>query len=657
MGIFRIYILILISTAFFLLSCKREKISTSTDILQLVSVKIGINYLSLESDNNDIPVDKSIIISFNSVLDTFTVAENVLLTGETAGEVISTLNYIDDFKTIVLDPLSELKNQENYTLKISNGIKGEKGESFPGITYIFRTIGGQLFIDAIRINGKNFNTTSPLLNINREQVNIEVKFSEALDASDYEAYFALSGGGHVNYSISQDSSRISVSNTTSLLGWYQYYFTISDNLTTPSGAVFNGFINSFYTRVDSSLKFPLISDDELLTLIQQQTFHYFYHFSHPVSGMTRERNTSGDVVTTGGSGFGIMALIVGIEREFISRSDGLSQLDKILGFLENCDRYHGAWPHWLNGSTGSTIPFSALDDGADLVETSFMVEGLLTMRQFLDTTITYEKNLVNRINTLCNGVEYDWFTRGENVLYWHWSPNNGWAMNMKIEGYNETLITYILAGSSNTHPVSADVYKMGFTRNGDIENGRSFYGYTLPLGADYGGPLFFTHYSFMGLDPRNLKDELASYWQQNVNHALINWAYCSTNPKGFPGYTAYSWGLTASDNPWGYSAHSPTNDLGVITPTAAISSIPYTPDQSIDAIRFFYYILGDKLWGEYGFYDAFDVKENWWADTYVAIDQGPIICMIENYRTGLLWDLFMSNPEVQSGLTKLGFTY
>jgi hypothetical protein len=138
---------------------------------------------------------------------------------------------------------------------------------------------------------------------------------------------------------------------------------------------------------------------------------------------------------------------------------------------------------------------------------------------------------------------------------------------------------------------------------------------------------------------------------------MINWKYCEDNPRNYVGYSAECWGLTASDNQSGYSAHSPTNDLGVISPTAAVSSIPYTPDQSMAAIKHFYYMLGDRLWGEYGFRDAFNVSAGWWASSYLAIDQGPMICMIENHRTGLLWDLFMSAGEVQAGLNKLGFTY
>jgi hypothetical protein len=401
-----------------------------------------------------------------------------------------------------------------------------------------------------------------------------------------------------------------------------------------------------------------LTDEKLLDLVQQQTFKYFYDFAHPASGMALERNTSGDIVTSGGSGFGVMALIVGMERGFITRQDGLMQVGKILDFLETCDRFHGVWPHWLNGATGEVVPFSPKDDGADLVETAFMVQGLITLRQYLNEEEASENALITRINDLWRQVEWDWFTRGgQEVLYWHWSPDFAWEMNHAIRGHNETLIVYVLAASSPTHAIDSLVYHRGYARNGDIVNGADYFGINLPLGENFGGPLFFSHYSFLGLDPRNLEDLYANYWEQNVNHSLINRQHCIQNPNSFIGYSPNCWGLTASDNHQGYSAHSPINDLGVITPTAAISSIPYTPAHSLQAIRHFYYEYGDSLWGEYGFHDAFNLSENWWASSYLAIDQGPIVVMIENYRTGLLWDLFMSAPEVQQGLIKLSFSF
>ena len=261
------------------------------------------------------------------------------------------------------------------------------------------------------------------------------------------------------------------------------------------------------------------------------------------------------------------------------------------------------------------------------------------------------------IDSLWNEVEWDWFRQGgKNVLYWNWSPNYGWAVNVPVQGWNETLITYVLAASSTTHAIPKTVYDSGFTRNGAMVNGNSYYGYALPLGEPYGGPLFFEHYSFMGIDPNGLSDAYANYQTQTVNHSKINYEYCKANPKKYYGYSDSCWGLTASDIKNGYSASSPTNDLGVIAPTAAISSMPYTPTESMQALKFFYYKLGDKTWGEYGFKDAFDLNETWFADSYLAIDEGPIIAMIENYRTGLVWNLFTSCPEVKAGLQSLGFS-
>ncbi len=401
-----------------------------------------------------------------------------------------------------------------------------------------------------------------------------------------------------------------------------------------------------------------LTNEVLLEKVQHQTFKYFYDFAHPVSGMTRERNSSGDIVTSGGSGFGLMVLIVGMERGFITREQGLEQIEKMVGFLESCDRYHGVWPHWLNGATGDVVPFSPKDNGADLVETAFMIQGLIAVRQYLFQNNPAEKALADRINTLWQEVDWEWFTRGgEEVLYWHWSPEFEWEMNHAIRGHNETLIVYVLAASSPTFPIDATVYHDGYARNGEIKNGNSYYGIELPLGEELGGPLFFSHYSFLGLDPRKLEDRYANYWDQNVAHSRINREYCKENPKGYKGYSKVCWGLTASDNHQGYSAHSPTNDLGVITPTAAISSIPYTPEASLEAIRHFYYEYGDSLWGIYGFHDAFNLSEVWWADSYLAIDQGPIVVMIENFRSGLIWDLFMSAPEIQEGLQILRFEY
>lgn len=404
-----------------------------------------------------------------------------------------------------------------------------------------------------------------------------------------------------------------------------------------------------------------LSDNDLLELVQKQTFRYFWDFAHPVSGLARERsnesfNYGNEVVTTGGTGFGVMAMIVAAERGWQPRDSIAARLLKMILFLEKADSYHGIFPHWYNGSTGKTIPFSRKDDGADLVESSFLFQGLLCVRQYFTKDNPIENALRNRINNLWRQAEWDFFTRdGREVLYWHWSPNNGWAMDFELRGYNEALITYIMAASSPRYSIRPEVYHQGWAAGRNFLNKRTFYDVKLPLGPDFGGPLFFTHYSFLGLNPKGLTDRYADYWEQNTNHTLINYRYCVDNPKKFKGYGENAWGLTSSDTPDGYRGHSPTDDVGTITPTAALSAFPYTPDKSMKALRHYYDDLGDKIWREYGFVDAFNESQNWYASSHLAIDQGPIIIMIENHRTGLLWNLFMSCPEVSEGLKKLDF--
>ena len=402
-----------------------------------------------------------------------------------------------------------------------------------------------------------------------------------------------------------------------------------------------------------------LSDSALLDLVQRQTFRYFWDFAHPVSGMARERSNTDagyghETVTTGGTGFGIMSVIVATERGWISRDTAARFMLKMVNFLLKANSYHGAFPHWMDGATGKTIPFGRKDDGGDLVETSYLFQGLLCARQYFNQNTPAENEFRNKLQWMWAGIEWNWYTHEQEVLYWHWSPNNGWAMNFPVRGFNECLIMYILAASADQYPVTAAVYHRGWAESNFFKNGKEFYGYKLPLGFDYGGPLFFSQYSFLGLDPRGLKDRYADYWEQNKNHTLINRAYCLDNPKKFKGYGENCWGLTASDTYDGYNAFSPTNDNGTITPTAALSAFPYTPEYSMKALKHFYFDLGGKIWGDYGFTDAFNETQNWYAKSYLAIDEGPIVAMIENYRSGLLWKLFMSCPEIRRGLVKLG---
>ncbi len=505
-----------------------------------------------------------------------------------------------------------------------------------------------LFVDEIRMTSNNSSLPPTPLNLKAKA------YQRHIDIS----WDTVSAQGYNIYRIDSSKYKLigSVSGTTNL--YCDFVDTTGVSFAYRITA-YNGSLAESQPTSDVTATTKNLTDDELLTMVQEASFRYFWNYGHPVSGLARERLSSGNTVTTGGSGFGVMAMLAGIERGFITRDEGAQRMLKILNFLAKADRFHGAWPHWLNGETGKVIPFSTYDDGGDLVETAFMVQGLLAARQYFKNDNDNEKNIRALITTLWESVEWDWYrqTSTSSYLYWHWSPNYAWQINMKIQGWDEAQIVYLLAIASPTHAIPASCYKNGWAGSSSYRNGNSFYGIPLYLGSNYGGPLFFAHYSFLGFDPRNKKDSYTNYFNQNKNHTLINRAYCIANPQMFPGYGANCWGLTASDDPFGYLAHEPTsnNDNGTISPTAALSSMPYTPTESIAALKEFYNVYGKNLWGVYGFKDAFNVWKSWYAGSYLAIDQGPIVVMIENYRSQLLWNNFMANSEIKPMLDSVGF--
>lgn len=515
------------------------------------------------------------------------------------------------------------------------------------------------FTASFTVNGSNNGS------LNYAQLNLEpqvkLTFSEAIDPATIPAgiSFTNAAGVAVPYTTiaAAANKELTIKTANKLDAFASYVLQLSNALKTPIGGVLgNPFGISLRIGIDSSRKFPAISDNQLLDKVQQQTLRYFYDFGHPTSGLARERNTSGDLVTSGGSGFGIMALIVGAERNFIPKPDVFARMQKIVGFLKNTAvTVKGAFPHWLNGNTGAIIPFSSQDNGADLVETSFLIQGLICAKQYYSGSGA-EATLRADIKTIVDRVEWDFFrkTPAEDQLYWHYSPTGAFAINLRVRGWNESLMTYVLAAASTTHTIPQAVYTAGWANNGGMRNGNPYFGISLPLGPAFGGPLFFEHYSFQGINPRGLTDVYANYETQTKNHALINYNYCKSVPTN--GYSDSIWGLTASDIPGGYTASSPTNDKGVIAPTGALASFPYTPTESMAALKFYYYVLGDRIFKEYGFVDAFSVRDGWFASSFLAIDQGPIITMIENHRTGLLWNLFTSDPEVKAGMLKLGFS-
>jgi len=417
------------------------------------------------------------------------------------------------------------------------------------------------------------------------------------------------------------------------------------------------------------------TDAQLIEMVQKDALKYFWDYAESGSKLARERyhtdNPSQDanIVTTGGSGFGLMTILVGIKNGYISRAEAVSRLATSLNFLQNANRFHGAWPHWINGTNGQVVPFSQKDNGGDLVETSFLAQGLICVREyFKNSSDASELAISQKADALWKGIEWNWYTQNPaapNMLTWHWSPNYDWQMNMPLRGFDETLITYIMAAASPNYSIDKPVYQQGWARSGSIKNTGSQFG--LPVVVNHNGangtvgPMFWSHYSFLGLDPRGLSDEYVNYGDATTNHAKIMYQYCVANPKGWQGYNTKSWGLTASysRNPStggdDYAAHQPNNDLGIISPTAALSSMPYTPAESMNMLRFLYNENYNKYVGVAGPYDAYSVHYNWVTPRYLAIDQGTIAPMVENYKSQFLWQLFMNAPDIKQGLIKLGF--
>lgn len=649
--------LLLVVSVLFFISCNENE--TEVTALNLEKVEIGDILINLTGEvSENLPLDRPITLGFSGPIDPSSAANSISLTEKNqAVDITTSLN--SGNKNLVIFPVGLLKTNSEYTVSITDGLKGANQSTFSEKNVKFLTKVGDLKIISLSFENSEQTKTGRIVNVPLD-FSLTIDFSEPVSRQSLISATKITGISvpTLQFTFSENDKKVKVEASSPLTDLTKYSVEISNALKGTGGQSFAGVKKEFFTTYRSDNAFPVISEEELLTKVQEQTFRYFWDFAHPNSGMARERNTSGNLVTSGGTGFGLMAILVGIERGFITRQQGIERVVRIIEFLGQADRFHGAWAHWMDGNTGKVIPFSAKDNGGDLVETGLLVQGLLTVKAYLNPGIPSENSLAEKIDVLWRGVEWDWYTRGgQDILYWHWSPEFGWDMNLPIRGYNESLIVYVLGAASPTHPIDLAVYEKGWANKGAMRNGKMFYQIPLPLGYDFGGPLFFAHYSFLGLDPRNLSDQYANYWTQNVNHSLINQAHAISNPLGFAGYSESSWGLTASDNHLGYNAHSPTNDLGVISPTAALSSFPYTPAESMKALQFFYYKMGEKLWGQYGFYDAFNITEQWYADSYLAIDQGPIILMIENHRTGLLWDLFMKDEEVKAGLRKFNFTF
>lgn len=414
--------------------------------------------------------------------------------------------------------------------------------------------------------------------------------------------------------------------------------------------------------------------ESLMMEVQEASFRYFYNWRHPVSGLAREKTPprqietinnltlrylrqvrdSKQLCTTGATGMGMFNLVVGVERGFITRGEGIAWALQMLQFLSSkAERFHGAFSHWLEGDTGRTLPFAGPEDnGADTVETAFLASGFIVLREYFTGDDAAEKEIRQLADGLWRDIEWDWFTRGEGQgapLYWHWSPNYGWDKEVPVRGFNEAAILYVLAVASPTHAIRPDSYRKAWQHTG-YGSTREAFGIPMTLGHKLGPPLFFTHYSYLGLDPRRISYRGETYYEHFRKFCQVQVKYAASKANVFKGYGPL-WGLTASSGPKGYGVYSPgEKDDGTIAPTAALSSMPYLPKEGYAFLENLYLKYARELWKDYGFTDAFNLTQQWVSPLLLGIDAGPIAPMIENARTALCWKIFMKAPEVQAGL-------
>ncbi len=387
---------------------------------------------------------------------------------------------------------------------------------------------------------------------------------------------------------------------------------------------------------------------------QRAAFDYFRSGAEPNSGMAYESSRGNNrKITIGGSGFGMMSLLVGAERGWITREEAAEQVSRMIQFLMRADRYRGAWSHWYK-LDGRYAAFGDQKAAGDIVESAFMVAGLLAASEYFDRDIAVESKIRSDVEQLWNTIEWSGYTNDEQTLYWIWYSLTD-QYKLKINGYNEALLPYLFAlAAPEGHNIPVSVYRDGWLNGApnSYKPNRTVAGYKLPFGRhQYGGPLFFAHYSFLGLDPRNMADSRCDYWTQNTSHAMLNREYCYYAAPKERRYGNGIWGITACRGAGSanrYSARSPHNDDGVIAPTAALASYPYTPLYSTQALLAMNAMEG--LRGDFGLGDSFNPAEGAYTTSNLAIDQGPIVVMIENYRSSMIWDLLSRNRHVARAL-------
>ena len=438
-------------------------------------------------------------------------------------------------------------------------------------------------------------------------------------------------------------------------------------------------LSSCQQTSENTASMQVENSSQFLHDLQERTFHYFWDLTDHETGLVPDRAPTASFSSVAATGFGLTAYIVGVERDFISREEAATRVLNTLKFHYEAPQgeqvsgiigYKGFFYHFLDPATGHRFKEVELST----IDTGLLMAGILSCQSYFNRPNATEKAIRELADKLYRRVEWDWALNDNGTLSMGWFPEKGFIEH-SWQGYNEAMILLVLAIASPTHPIPAE----SWTKWTKTYRWANFQGYEY---VNF-GPLFGHQYSHMYVDFRGIQDEYMrskgiDYFENSKRATLANRAYCIENPGGFIGYGPDLWGLTACDGPFngeketaigavqfaGYWARAAAineiRDDGTIAPTAAGGSLAFTPQESLAALMHMKNEYGDRLYGEYGFKDAFNLtypeQSGWFDKDYLGIDQGPILIQAENYRTELIWSIMKENPYIVEGLKKAGFT-
>lgn len=428
------------------------------------------------------------------------------------------------------------------------------------------------------------------------------------------------------------------------------------------------------------------TDVALMKDLEYRTFRWFWDAADPVTGLVPDRYPSDQTQSSVASvGFGLTAYGIGVTRGYVTRPQAVERTLRVLRTMLRLPQnatpmqaggYHGFFYHFLDHRTG--LRFNT-DTELSSIDTALLMQGVLFARSFYTQDTVSEREIRDLADTLFNRVDWRWMLRPDNRLSMGWSPEHGFLSNY-WEGYSEGMMLYVL-GLGASHSALEPVSWQAWLATNDKRWGES-YGQTFLNFA----PLFGHQYTHAWIDFRGIRDEWnrekgLDYFENSRRAVYAQRSYAQHNPGRWQDYGSDIWGLTASDGPadtvrheggqerhfMAYSARGVgrdyTLDDGTLAPTAAGGSVAFAPEIAIRALRAMKDKYGMRIYGQYGFVDAFnpsyhdDGQKNFWADnTYLGIDQGPILLMIENWRSGLVWNTMKRNPVIRQGLLRAGFT-